>query len=47
MRSYMSLNDAQSAVRHYRRFRQLLKDELEEEPTERLNDLYKQASART
>jgi ATP/maltotriose-dependent transcriptional regulator MalT/DNA-binding SARP family transcriptional activator len=46
MRAYVSVNDGASAVRHYRRFRQLLKDELGEEPSERLTALYKEASAR-
>ncbi len=46
MRCYLSLNDATGAARHYRRFRQLLKDELGEEPTERLNELYREATSR-
>jgi hypothetical protein len=33
-------------VRHYRRFRQLLKDDLEEEPSERLTALYREASSK-
>jgi len=40
------MNDGASAVRHYRRFRQLLKDELDEEPTERLTAVYREASSR-
>ena len=43
MRAYMALNDPGAAARHFRRFRQVLKDELDEEPSERLLDLYKQA----
>jgi len=46
MRCYVSLNDAPGAARHYRRFRQLLKDELGEEPTERLSELYRDAMSR-
>jgi LuxR family maltose regulon positive regulatory protein len=46
MRSHLALNDAQAATRHYRRFRQLLKDELDEEPSAQLGELYRQASAR-
>ncbi len=45
MRSHLALNDGPSAARFFRRFRQLLKDELEEEPSERLVELYRQASA--
>lgn len=47
MKAHVSLNDGASATRHYRRFRQLLKDELDEEPSERLAALYHEASART
>ncbi len=46
MRCHLSLNDGTAATRHYRRFRQLLKDELDEEPSDRLAELYRQASAR-
>ena len=46
MRCQISLNDGASAMRHYRRFRQLLRDELEEEPSERLVELYREASGR-
>lgn len=46
MRCYISLNDGGAAARHYRRFRQLLKDELDEEPSERLDELYQEASTR-
>jgi DNA-binding SARP family transcriptional activator len=46
MRASIAVNDGASAVRHYRRFRQLLKDELDEEPSERLTALYREASAR-
>ncbi len=45
MRAYLSLNDGPSAARYYRRFRQLLKDELDEEPSERLTELYKRATS--
>lgn len=44
MRCHLALNDGPSAARYYRRFRQLLKDELDEEPSERLTELYRQAS---
>jgi DNA-binding SARP family transcriptional activator len=44
MRCHLALNDGASAARYYRRFRQLLKDELDEQPSERLAELYKQAS---
>jgi two-component SAPR family response regulator len=47
MRCYLALNDGPSAARFFRRFRQLLKDELDEEPSERVIELYKQASAQT
>jgi DNA-binding SARP family transcriptional activator len=46
MRATIATNDGQSAVRHYRRFRQLLKDDLDEEPSERLAALYREASSR-
>lgn len=46
MRCQLSLNDGAAAMRHYRRFRQLLKDELDEEPTERLVELYREAAGR-
>jgi len=46
MRCHLSLNDGTAATRHDRRFRQLLKDELVEEPSDRLAELYRQASAR-
>jgi DNA-binding SARP family transcriptional activator len=45
MRCHLALNDGPSAARYYRRFRQLLKDELDEEPSERLTELYRQATA--
>jgi DNA-binding SARP family transcriptional activator len=45
MRCHLTLNDGPSAARYYRRYRQLLKDELDEEPSERLTELYKQATA--
>jgi DNA-binding SARP family transcriptional activator len=45
MRAHLALNDGASAARHYRRFRQLLKDELDEEPSDRLGELYRQATA--
>jgi LuxR family transcriptional regulator, maltose regulon positive regulatory protein len=44
MRCYIGLNDAPAAARQYRRFRQLLKDELDEEPSERLTALYRDAT---
>jgi DNA-binding SARP family transcriptional activator len=47
MRCHLALNDGPSAARYYRRFRQLLKDELGEEPSERLAELYRQASMRS
>jgi ATP/maltotriose-dependent transcriptional regulator MalT/DNA-binding SARP family transcriptional activator len=46
MRCHLGLNDGASAARHYRRFRQLLKDELDEEPSERLTELYREATAK-
>ena len=46
MRSHLGLNDGPAAARHFRRFRQLLKDELDEEPSPRLLDLYRAASTR-
>ncbi len=46
MRCHVSLNDGAAAVRHYRRFRELMKDELDEEPSARLTELYREASAR-
>ena len=46
MRASVAVNDGASAVRHYRRFRQLLKDELDEEPSERLTALYREAAAK-
>ena len=45
MRCHLGLNDGPAAARHFRRFRQLLKDELDEEPTPRLLELYRQASS--
>jgi ATP/maltotriose-dependent transcriptional regulator MalT/DNA-binding SARP family transcriptional activator len=45
MRCQIGLNDGPTAARHFRRFRQLLKDELDEEPSPRLLDLYREASA--
>jgi LuxR family maltose regulon positive regulatory protein len=47
MRCHLSLNDGTAAARHYRRFRQLLKDELDEDPSDRLAELYRQASAKS
>jgi two-component SAPR family response regulator len=47
MRCHLALNDGPSAARYYRRFRQLLKDELDEEPSERLAELYRQATAQS
>lgn len=46
MRAHLALNDGAAAARYYRRFRQTLKDELDEEPSERLTELYRQATAR-
>jgi len=46
MRCHVALNDGAAAARHYRRFRQLLRDELDEEPSERLTALYREATAR-
>jgi ATP/maltotriose-dependent transcriptional regulator MalT/DNA-binding SARP family transcriptional activator len=46
MRCHLGQNDGPAAARHYRRFRQLLRDELDEEPSERLQTLYKEASTR-
>ena len=46
MRCQLALNDGSAAARHYRRFRQLLRDELDEEPSERLTALYHEATAR-
>ena len=42
MRCHLGLNDAPAAARQYRRFRQILKDELDEEPSERLTALYRE-----
>lgn len=47
MRCQIALNDGAAATRHYRRFRQLLKDELDEEPSERLSELYREATVRS
>ncbi|HYM16841.1 MAG TPA: tetratricopeptide repeat protein [Dehalococcoidia bacterium] len=47
MRCHLALNDGPAAARHFRRFRQLLRDELDEEPSDRLADLYREATART
>jgi DNA-binding SARP family transcriptional activator len=47
MRCSIALNDGAAAVRHYRRFRQVLKDDLDEDPSERLTALYREASSRT
>ncbi len=44
MRCHLGLNDGPAAARQYRRFRQLLKDELDEEPSERLAALYREAA---
>jgi ATP/maltotriose-dependent transcriptional regulator MalT/DNA-binding SARP family transcriptional activator len=46
MKAYIAMNDGASAMRHYRRFRQVLQDELDEEPSEALTALYREASAR-
>lgn len=46
MRSHLALNDGASAARFYRRFRQLLKDDLDEEPSERLNELYRESGGK-
>lgn len=46
MRCYVALNDGASAAREFRRFRQLLKDDLGEDPSPRLQELYRTASAR-
>jgi DNA-binding SARP family transcriptional activator len=45
MRAHLAMNDGPAAARHYRRFKQVLKDELDEEPSERLAELYRQATA--
>lgn len=45
MRSQIGLNDGPAAARHFRRFRQRMKDELDEDPSSRLLDLYREASA--
>jgi ATP/maltotriose-dependent transcriptional regulator MalT/DNA-binding SARP family transcriptional activator len=44
MRAHLGLNDTTAAVRHYRRFRELLRAELDEEPSERLTALYRESS---
>ncbi|MBF6598986.1 MAG: tetratricopeptide repeat protein [Dehalococcoidia bacterium] len=44
MRCYIGLNDQGTAARHYRRYRQLLQDELDEEPSERLTALYREGA---
>jgi DNA-binding SARP family transcriptional activator len=44
MRCHVGLNDPGTAARHYRRYRQLLHDELDEEPSERLTALYREAA---
>jgi len=41
MRCHLGLNDTAAGARHYRRYRQLLRDELDEEPSERLVALYR------
>jgi DNA-binding SARP family transcriptional activator len=46
MRCHLSLNDGAAAARHYRRYRQLLKDDLDEEPSPRLAELYREAPAK-
>jgi two-component SAPR family response regulator len=46
MRSHLSLNDGAAAVRHFRRFRDLLRKDLDEDPSERLTDLYREAASR-
>jgi ATP/maltotriose-dependent transcriptional regulator MalT/DNA-binding SARP family transcriptional activator len=46
MRCHLAMNDGVSAARHYRRYRQLLKDELDEEPSERLAELYRRATTK-
>ncbi len=45
MRCHMGLNDGPAAARHFRRFKQLLKDDLAEDPSARLLDLYREAAA--
>jgi DNA-binding SARP family transcriptional activator len=47
MRCYIALNDGPAAARFYRRFRQTLKDDLDEEPSERITALYREATAQT
>jgi DNA-binding SARP family transcriptional activator/tetratricopeptide (TPR) repeat protein len=47
MRCHLALNDSPAATRHFRRYRQLLRDDLEEEPSARLDDLYREASGQT
>ena len=44
MRCHLGLNDTASAARHYRRYRQHLRDELDEEPSERLTALYRESA---
>lgn len=45
MRAHIAMNDGPAAARYYRRFRQFVKDELDEEPSERLAELYREASS--
>ncbi|MDP9236482.1 MAG: tetratricopeptide repeat protein [Chloroflexota bacterium] len=47
MRCYIGLNDGPAAARHFRRFRQLLRDDLDEEPSPRLDELYREASVQS
>jgi LuxR family transcriptional regulator, maltose regulon positive regulatory protein len=47
MRAHVAMNDGPSAARHYRRYRQFIKDELDEEPSPRLAELYRQATAKS
>jgi DNA-binding SARP family transcriptional activator len=47
MRAHIGMNDGQSAVRQYRRFRELLQKDLDEEPSERLESLYREATGKS
>jgi ATP/maltotriose-dependent transcriptional regulator MalT len=47
MRAHLGMNDGQSALRQFRRFRELLQKELDEEPSERLQSLYREASGKS
>lgn len=46
MRCHLGLNDPSAAARHFRRFREVLKDELDEDPPPRLLELYQKASGK-